>query len=104
VIVESASFTGCVMSVRPVGTLRMKDQGACDQKILATALGNPRYEAVREYRELDVHLLRSVEHFFSIYKELEGKRTATLGWDDAAAARTLIKSSAARSMRRQKSA
>ena len=26
------------------------------------------------------HLLREIEHFFSIYKELEGKKTEMRGW------------------------
>jgi inorganic pyrophosphatase len=29
------------------------------------------------------HLLRELEHFFTVYKELEDKKTATLGWRPA---------------------
>jgi inorganic pyrophosphatase len=35
-------------------------------------------------------VLREVEHFFKIYKELEGKKTEMAGWEDAAAAKTAI--------------
>jgi inorganic pyrophosphatase len=30
--------------------------------------------------------LREVEHFFSVYKDLEGKTTKALGWKDRQAA------------------
>ncbi|PYY13375.1 MAG: inorganic diphosphatase, partial [Acidobacteria bacterium] len=36
------------------------------------------------------HILREITHFFSIYKDLEGKRVETKGWQDASAARALI--------------
>jgi inorganic pyrophosphatase len=36
------------------------------------------------------HRIREIEHFFTIYKELEGKRTETGGWRNAAEARGLI--------------
>ncbi|HET9792217.1 MAG TPA: inorganic diphosphatase, partial [Candidatus Angelobacter sp.] len=35
VLVESPSFPGCLMEVRPIGVLRMVDQGEGDEKILA---------------------------------------------------------------------
>ncbi len=34
--------------------------------------------------------LREVEHFFRVYKDLEGTHTQTRGFEDAAAARTAI--------------
>jgi inorganic pyrophosphatase len=34
--------------------------------------------------------LREITHFFSIYKDLEGKRVETKGWHDASVARRLI--------------
>jgi inorganic pyrophosphatase len=36
------------------------------------------------------HALLEVAHFFSIYKDLEGKRTEVLGWKDADSAFQLI--------------
>src|SRR3954451_19511735 len=35
VLVDAPSFTGCVMTVRPIGALRMTDQDSEDEKILA---------------------------------------------------------------------
>ena len=78
------------MEVRPIGVLDMLDQGVHDEKLLAVGKSNPRYKDVWNYSEIYPHILREITHFFSIYKDLEGKRVETKGWQDAASARTLI--------------
>jgi len=90
VLVEVPSFPGCLMEVRPIGVLRMVDQGQRDSKILAVTHNDPRYENVKDVNEIYPHVLREMEHFFKIYKELEGKKTEMAGWEDAAAAKTAI--------------
>jgi inorganic pyrophosphatase len=42
--------------------------------------------------------LLEVEHFFSVYKDLEGKRTKALGWKDLDAAQAYIRTSHQRYM------
>ncbi len=90
VLVNSPSFPGCVIEVRPIGVLRMVDQGKNDEKILAVAESDPVYREINSARQLFPHLLREIEHFFSIYKNLEGKKTELAGWEDADAARQII--------------
>ena len=90
VLVDAPSFTGCLMTVRPIGMLEMVDQGRQDEKILAVGTNNPIYEGVRDYSELYPHLLREIEHFFSVYKELEAKSTHIKGWQDAESARAMV--------------
>lgn len=90
VLVDAPSFTGCVMTVRPIGMLRMTDQGKEDEKILAVGTNNPIYKHVSEYHELYPHLMLEIEHFFTIYKELEAKTTRVQGWHDAAQARRIV--------------
>src|SRR5246500_1912372 len=48
VLVDAPSFTGCLMSVRPVGMLKMVDQGREDEKILAVGTNNPVFQNVRD--------------------------------------------------------
>jgi inorganic pyrophosphatase len=36
------------------------------------------------------HLLKEITHFFSIYKDLEGKRVEVKGWHDAGYARDRV--------------
>jgi inorganic pyrophosphatase len=90
VLVEAPSFPGCVMEVRPIGVLRMVDQGKKDEKILAVAESDPLYRQVRDSSQAPPHQLREIEHFFSIYKYLEDKRTELAGWGDAEEARKII--------------
>lgn len=90
VLVEAPSFPGCLMEVRPIGVLNMVDQGKSDEKVLAVAESDPMYREIQDYSQAFPHLLREIEHFFSIYKNLEGKRTEMSGWDGADAARKII--------------
>ena len=93
VLVDAPSFTGCVMTVRPIGALMMIDQESEDEKILAVGLNNPIYKSLNDYSELYPHLLLEIEHFFSMYKELEAKRTRIKGWQDAGSARKIVSDS-----------
>ena len=90
VLVDNASFPGCLMEVRPIGALEMLDQGVRDEKVLAVVNNDPRYTEVSNYTDIYTHILREIEHFFSIYKDLEGKRTKTIAWHSAEAARRVI--------------
>ncbi|HKD91866.1 MAG TPA: inorganic diphosphatase [Terriglobales bacterium] len=83
VLVESGTFSGCLLEVRPIGLLEVRDQGKPDEKILAVATQNPRYAEVRDYGDVFPHQLLEIRHFFSIYKDLEGKRVEIVGWKDA---------------------
>ena len=96
VLVDEPSFPGCLIEVRPIGVLEMIDQGVKDEKVLAVARSNPRYEGVHNYTQIYPHIMKEISHFFSVYKDLEGKRTQMLGWKDATAARAAIIESAKR--------
>lgn len=90
VLVEAPSFPGCLIEVRPIGVLQMVDQGRKDEKILAVAESDPLYREVKDYSDVFNHTVREIEHFFSIYKALEGKKTEMAGWADADAARKIV--------------
>lgn len=90
VLVEEPSFPGCVIEVRPLGVLSMIDQQKADQKIVAVPNRNPRYDNVHSMDEVYAHVRREIEHFFNIYKELEGRPASTLGWGSAEDARKAI--------------
>jgi inorganic pyrophosphatase len=90
VLVDAPSFPGCLMTVRPVGMLEMVDQGREDEKILAVGTNNPIFNDVHDYEKLYPHLLLEIEHFFTMYKELEAKTTKIVGWQNAERARALV--------------
>jgi inorganic pyrophosphatase len=95
---DSGTFPGCTLSARPIGLFEMLDQGVPDEKVVAYATGNPRFQDVQSYTEVQPHILREIEHFFSVYKDLEGKRTKALGWKDRDVAQEVIRSSHERFM------
>ncbi len=90
---DAPTFPGCVFAARPVGLFEMLDQGVLDEKVLAYATGNPRFSSIQNYKDVQQHILLEVEHFFSIYKDLEHKRTQVLGWKDRETAHEVIRSS-----------
>lgn len=99
VLVDAPSFPGCLMVVRPLGVLRMVDQGKEDEKILAVGTNNPIFRDVHDYQELYPHLLLEIQHFFTVYKELEAKTSKVLGWEDSKRAREIVTESQERFVR-----
>jgi len=80
VLISEPTFPGCVVRARPVGVLDMTDDKGHDYKILAVAHDDPRFEQAMALEDVSPHLLREIENFFSIYKELEGRATEVRGW------------------------
>jgi inorganic pyrophosphatase len=84
---------GAVINVRPVGVLKMEDDGGGDEKIIAVPSPKltKRYLHVMNYTDLPEITLEQIQHFFEHYKDLEpGKWVKIAGWGDAAEARQLI--------------
>ncbi len=79
-LVAAPSFPGCMSVVRPVGLLDMVDTGEPDLKVLAVPDRDPRSDTIRGIDDVFPHVRREIEHFFLIYKELEGKKTKMNGW------------------------
>jgi inorganic pyrophosphatase len=102
VLVQQPSFPGCMIEVRPVGVLNMVDNDERDQKVLAVPTRNPRYDQIHTMDQIFSHVRKEIEYFFSIYKELEGKRTKMNGWGGPGDARRAISESRARYLEFQK--
>jgi len=90
VLVSDPSFTGCLIEVRPVGILHMVDKEENDQKVLAVPNRNPRYDSIHTIDQIFPHVRREIEHFFTIYKELQGSKTRMEGWEGPREARKTI--------------
>jgi inorganic pyrophosphatase len=84
---------GAVINVRPVGVLKMVDDGGEDEKIIAVPSPKltKRYLKVFNYTDLPEITIEQIQHFFTHYKDLEpGKWVKIAGWGDAAEARAFI--------------
>jgi inorganic pyrophosphatase len=80
VFVGEPTFPGCHIRARAVGLFNMSDEKGPDEKILCVPLRDPAWSHVQELNDLLPTLLAEVEHFFSVYKDLEGKETETEGF------------------------
>jgi inorganic pyrophosphatase len=83
-------FTGCLVDARPIGLFHLVDRGAADEKVLAVPMGDPYSEGLEDLGDIPKHYLKEIEHFFQVYKDLEGTRTETRGFEGADAARRAI--------------
>jgi inorganic pyrophosphatase len=86
VLSHEPTFPGCLVPARPIGLLDVVDDGVVDHKIIAVPTRDPRFEAMRDLRDLPGHWQREIEHFFASYKLLETGEGEITGWEDARAA------------------
>lgn len=80
IFLSGQTFPGCLLEARPVGKLDMVDDKGIDEKILAVARHDPRYQRIDDLENIEPHVLKEIEQFFSVYKTLEGKLSLTFGW------------------------
>ena len=59
----------------PIGVITMKDGGKLDEKIISIPFNDPNYNVYKDINELPAHIFEEMRHFFSVYKNLEGKET-----------------------------
>jgi inorganic pyrophosphatase len=90
VLMKIPVFTGCLLECRPIGLFHLIDRGKADEKVLAVPLGDPYSEGINELTDIPQHTLKEIEHFFQVYKDLEGVTTRTRGFEGAKEAREAI--------------
>lgn len=92
VLVWEPTFPGCLIESMPIGVFKMEDEKGMDEKVLFVPVRDPLWNHITSLEGVPPHLLKEIEHFFSIYKDLELKKTKIYGWDSAEVARDIIKS------------
>jgi inorganic pyrophosphatase len=80
VCVSEATFPGCVIPVKPIGLFKMEDDKGIDDKILCVPLEDPAWNTLDKLDDLPKQLRDEIEHFFSVYKDLEQKKVTVDGW------------------------
>ncbi|MEQ8711592.1 MAG: inorganic diphosphatase [Cyclobacteriaceae bacterium] len=93
VLVTEPTFPGCVIEVRPIGIFKMTDEKGPDAKVLCVPVSDPNWDKIRELDDVNPHLIREIEHFFQVYKDLEKKKVGIEGWEDKEyAVKTILES------------
>jgi len=91
--------SGAVIKCRPIGVLKMEDDGGVDAKVLAVPIDKltPLYREVHSFRDMPEETLDRLAHFFQHYKDLEkGKWVKISGWADVEEAKKEILDSISR--------
>jgi inorganic pyrophosphatase len=90
VLLGEPTFPGCEIQARIVGMLDMADDAGRDQKLLVVPLTDPLWNHIYRLEQVAPHLLREIEHFFTVYKQLEDKTVEVFGWTDAETGRRIL--------------
>ena len=69
----------------PFGVLL--DNGKNDEKIIAIPFADPTYNGYKDIYDLPAHIFDEMAHFFSVYKNLEGREAVAGDVNDRTAAR-----------------
>lgn len=81
VLVWEPTFPGCIIESFPIGMFKMQDEKGPDEKILCVPVDDPLWNHIKDLDQAPPHLLKEIEHFFSIYKDLEEKKVGVHGWE-----------------------
>ncbi|MFA9400166.1 MAG: inorganic diphosphatase [Acidobacteriota bacterium] len=93
VCVSEPTFPGCVIPAIPIGLFRMTDEGEIDDKILCVPAEDPNWNFIDSMDGLPEQLREEIAHFFSVYKQPEGKHVEVEGWYPLEAALEVIEAS-----------
>lgn len=75
VLCSEPILNGSLVRCHPIGLITMEDTGELDEKVLALPFGDPTYACYSSIHELPDHITHEISHFFTVYKQLEGKQT-----------------------------
>ncbi|WP_304156654.1 inorganic diphosphatase [Mesonia mobilis] len=90
VLVTEPTFPGCVIEVKPIGVFHMADEKGPDEKIICVPVSDPIGNKVDDLSGLNPHLIKEIEHFFRVYKDLEEKKVDVGDWGDAKEAKKIV--------------
>lgn len=82
VLLETSVFPGCLVQARPIGILKMVDDGDNDEKIIAVPADDVRFNEIKDLADLSPHIQKEIQHFFEHYKDLQNKKVEITGWGD----------------------
>lgn len=79
--------SGILVEARPIGIMHMTDGGDADEKVIAVATGDPRFEHVKDIKDANQHVLKEIAHFFATYKQIQKKEVVVGEYEGREAAK-----------------
>ena len=87
-------FPGVLVRASAIGMFRMTDEKGRDDKVLCVPFDDPRQEHLRDIHHLPSFDRMEIQHFFTVYKDLEpGKSVEGASWTGRAEAEAEIEAS-----------
>ena len=80
VCVSEPTFPGCMIDVKPIALFKMEDDKGIDDKVICVPISDPTWNQLEKLEDLPQQLRNEIQHFFSIYKDLEQKKVRVDGW------------------------
>jgi inorganic pyrophosphatase len=93
-VLSNESFDPLVLvRCKPICVVKMIDEEAIDEKIISVCINDPSMNIYNDISELPDHLFEEIKHFFTVYKQLEGKKTVVTDVFGAKEAKHVIQES-----------
>ena len=87
VCVSEPTFPGCIVPAKVIGLFMMEDEKGPDDHVVCVPCNDPGWNELDEVDDLPRLLRLEIDHFFSVYKDLDpDRRSETKGWGDREAA------------------
>jgi len=83
----------CLVEAKPIGVMRMMDEGEMDDKIIAVALNDMSTNHYNDISELPEHWIKELRSFFESYKILEHKEVIVEDFQGKKVAHEIIEQS-----------
>jgi len=90
VLTAEPTFPGCRVRAVPIGVFHMEDENGSDDKLVCVPVADTVYGQLRDTDEIPEALRDEIEHFFQVYKSLEGKPTRTFGFGPRGLAESVL--------------
>ena len=87
----SDALTSLVNYLKPIGVFHMADDKGPDEKVICVPVSDPIWNKLNDLSDVNPHLIKEIEHFFQVYKDLEHKKVDVEGWGDVNEAKEILR-------------
>jgi len=90
VFMQTAVAPNSFLRCKPIGVMRMIDEGEADDKIICVHVDDPIYKNINSLSDIPQHRLQEIKLFFEDYKKLEKKVVEVKGYEGVDVAKKII--------------